>query len=188
LRAAIVPREAGHRIIAAMAAGKSSAGLLMYRRAPHGLEVFLVHPGGPFFARRDAGAWTIPKGEVGVDEDPHAVARREFAEETGRATADCATGEGYVDLGAVRQRGGKLVRAWAFEGDWPPGLALRSNTFSMEWPRGSGRAAEFPEVDRGGFFRVDEALRKINPAQTELIERLLERLATRDGGCDPAPL
>jgi predicted NUDIX family NTP pyrophosphohydrolase len=148
----------------------------MYRRGPRGIELFIVHPGGPLFARRDAGAWTVPKGEVAPGEDPLAVAHREFEEETGRAVRDCATGAALHDLGSVRQKGGKLVRVWAFAGEWPDGLAVASNTFTMEWPRGSGRTAEFPEVDRGGFFAVEEAIVKLNPAQVELVGRLLERL------------
>jgi predicted NUDIX family NTP pyrophosphohydrolase len=149
-----------------------SAGLLLYRRSV-GLEVFLVHPGGPFFAKRDDGWWTVPKGLVDRDEDPLAAARREFAEETGFALP---AGAEFIDLGSVRQKGGKVVRAWAVEGDCEPAL-LRSNTVTLEWPPRSGRRRDFPEVDRGAFFPLDEARRKILPAQAPLLDRLVERLA-----------
>ena len=173
-----------------MGSGDRSAGLLMFRRRADGarsgrggashaagaageLEVFLVHPGGPLFARRDEGVWSIPKGELEPGQDPLEVARREFAEETGQAVAACDRGGPMFPLGSVRQRGGKIVDAWAFEGDWPAGASVVSNTFSMEWPPRSGRTHEFPEVDRGQFFAAAEAKLKINPAQAELIDRLL---------------
>jgi predicted NUDIX family NTP pyrophosphohydrolase len=145
---------------------KISAGLLMYRlRAGH-LEVLLAHPGGPFFANKDLGAWTIPKGLVDEDEDQLAAARREFEEETG------AKPEGdFVPLGEVRQKGGKTVVAWAFEGDLDP-AAITSNTFKKEWPPRSGRWQTFPEIDRAAFFSLDEARTKINPAQAEFLSRL----------------
>jgi len=147
-----------------------SAGLLMFRR--HGtLEVLLVHPGGPFFARRDLGAWSVPKGEVSEGEDEQAAARRELTEETGLRAPE---GE-LLDLGEVRQKGGKRVRAWAFEGDCDP-AALRSNRFEMEWPPRSGRVQSFPEVDRAAFFDLDQARRRINAAQVAFLDRLEARL------------
>ncbi len=156
-----------------MASAKRSAGLLMFRRGPGGaVEVFLVHPGGPFFARRDAGAWTIPKGEVEPGEVPREVARREFQEETGQPLERCLRGGELVSLGEVRQKGGKVVEAWAFEGDWPAGEPLRSNTFAIEWPPRSGRQAEFPEVDRAQFFPLELARQKIHAPQRAFLDRL----------------
>lgn len=149
---------------------KESAGLVMYRRRSGRVEVLLVHPGGPFWRNRDEGAWSIPKGEIAPDEDALAAARREFEEELGRA----AEGQ-FVELTPVRQKGGKRVLAWAFEGDCDPG-AIRSNTFTMEWPPRSGRRAEFPEVDRAAFFDLETAGTKINPAQAALLVELAERL------------
>jgi predicted NUDIX family NTP pyrophosphohydrolase len=144
-----------------------SAGILLYRRAPGGLEVLLVHPGGPLWSRRDLGAWSIPKGEYGGDEEPASAARREFAEELGStAPADLE-----IDLGEIRQRGGKLVRAWGACGDLDA-AAIQSNTFTMEWPPRSGRIAEFPEVDRAQWFAVAEARERINPGQQPLLDRL----------------
>jgi predicted NUDIX family NTP pyrophosphohydrolase len=155
-----------------MARAKTSAGLLMYRHVNDALEVLLAHPGGPLFARKDAGAWTVPKGEYGSDEEPLAAARREFEEETGFPPAATE----YLDLGSVTQRGGKTVRAWAFAGDWDV-RELRSNTFSLEWPPRSGRQQEFPEIDRMQFFALDAAREKLNPAQVDFLDRLVERLA-----------
>jgi predicted NUDIX family NTP pyrophosphohydrolase len=149
----------------------TSAGLLLFRKAAAGLQVLLVHPGGPFWARKDEGAWSIPKGLADPGEDLLAAAQREFLEETGMAV----DGE-FLDLGAHRQPGGKTVRAWALEGDFDP-AALRSNTFSLEWPPRSGRTAEFPEVDRAVWFSLGEALEKINKGQRPIIEALVERLA-----------
>jgi len=150
----------------------------MFRRRRAGIEVFLVHPGGPFFAGKDAGAWSVPKGEIGAGEAPLDVARRELLEETGRSVDDCArTGAAMIPLGSVRQSGGKTVHAWAFEGDWPEGFGLRSNEFEMEWPPRSGRRQRFPEIDRGEFFPVDRAREKINAAQAELLDRLVAVLA-----------
>ena len=148
--------------------GKRSAGVLLYRRIGDGLEVLLVHPGGPVWARRDAGAWSIPKGEYGDGEDPLAVARREFEEETGQRPP---TG-GFVALGEVRQKGGKVVSAWAAPGDLDPD-AITSNTFTMEWPPGSGTRREFPEVDRAGWFDAATAREKLISAQAGLVDRLL---------------
>ncbi len=152
---------------------KTSAGLLLYRRAPAGLEVLLVHPGGPFWQAKDLGAWSIPKGEIGPDEDPLAAARREFQEETGFEASGPAAA-----LGQLRQPGGKVVHAWALEGDADPG-ALRSNTFSMEWPRGSGRLQAFPEVDRAEWFGLAEARRRILPGQAAFLDALEAATAAR---------
>ncbi|HUS23553.1 MAG TPA: NUDIX domain-containing protein [Candidatus Binatia bacterium] len=149
---------------------RRSAGLLVYRRREGGLEVLLVHPGGPLWARRDEGAWQIPKGEYAEGEDPLAAARREFQEETGTAM----TGE-FMALAPIRQPGGKRVQAWAVEGDLDA-AAIRSNTFTLEWPRGSGQQREFPEVDRAGWFAPAEARRKLLPSQQPLLDELLARL------------
>jgi predicted NUDIX family NTP pyrophosphohydrolase len=150
---------------------KASAGLLLYRESPSGLEVLLVHPGGPFFARRDLGAWSIPKGQVEEGEDLLAAARRELHEETGFPAEGDA-----IPLGEIRQQGGKVVHAWAVRGDADPGC-LRSNTFELEWPRGSGRRRAYPEVDRAAWFAPDEARRRVLAAQVPLLDRLLEALA-----------
>jgi predicted NUDIX family NTP pyrophosphohydrolase len=147
-----------------------SAGLLMYRIRDGEPQVLLVHPGGPFWAKKDAGAWTLPKGEVAAAEEPLGAAVREFEEETGLRPAGP-----FVELGAIRQKGGKLVRAWAFESDCDP-ATLRSNTFTMQWPPRSGQMRTFPEVDRAAFFVLAQARQKINPAQVEFLERLAEQL------------
>jgi predicted NUDIX family NTP pyrophosphohydrolase len=144
-----------------------SAGILLYRRASGRLEVLLAHPGGPFFTRKDAGHWTIPKGEVGPGETLLDVARREFEEETGHAVPHGA----LVDLGSIVQKGGKVVHAWAAEGDLDPAAAV-SNTFELEWPPRSGRSQTFPEVDRVEWFVADEARARIRAAQAPLIDRL----------------
>jgi predicted NUDIX family NTP pyrophosphohydrolase len=157
-----------------LAKGRHSAGLLLYRGAHAALEVLLAHPGGPFWRRKDAGAWTIPKGEVEAGEEAEAAARREFAEEIGFRPE----GE-RLHLGTARQPGGKLVEVWATEGDWDPST-LASNAFAMEWPPRSGRTQTFPEVDRAGWFRLDEARRKILKGQAVFLERL--ELAIGDGG------
>jgi predicted NUDIX family NTP pyrophosphohydrolase len=148
-----------------------SAGLLLYRMRDGAPEVLLVHPGGPFWARKDEGAWSIPKGEHGADEEPQAAAIRELAEELG-TTLELAD---LTDLGEVRQRGGKLVRAFAAEGDFDP-ETVNSNTFEMEWPPRSGRRQEFPEVDRAEWFDPETARAKINPAQSVFLDRLLEQI------------
>jgi predicted NUDIX family NTP pyrophosphohydrolase len=143
-----------------------SAGLLLYRRGPAGLELFLAHPGGPFWQRRDAGAWTIPKGAVEPGETLLAAACREFQEETGIAP----TGP-FLALGSIRQKAGKLIHAWAWQGDADPSL-IRSVTMETEWPRGSGRRITFPEVDRCSWFGPAAARIRLNPAQAELVDRL----------------
>lgn len=151
-------------------AKKESAGLLLYRRREGRLEVLLAHPGGPLYTKRDEGVWTIPKGELDGDEDVLACARREFEEETGFFA------EGpFLPLGTARLKSGKLVHAWAFEGDCDPS-ALRSNDFEMEWPPRSGKKQRFPEVDRAEFFFLEEARRKLNPAQTSFLDVLSEKL------------
>ena len=151
---------------------KISAGLLMYRlRAGH-LEVLLAHPGGPFWTNKDEGAWTIPKGVVEEGEDQFATAKREFEEELGTKP----NAQEFLPLGEVRQRGGKTVVAWAFEGDLDP-ATIQSNTFKAEWPPRSGQWRSFPEVDRAAFFSVGEARTKINQAQAEFLLRLEERVA-----------
>jgi predicted NUDIX family NTP pyrophosphohydrolase len=150
---------------------KRSAGILLYRITGTAPEVLLVHPGGPFWTRRDAGAWSIPKGEYEEGDDPLACALREFEEETGTALPP---GD-LIELGSVKQKGGKVVSAWAAEGDLDAD-AVHSNTFTMEWPPRSGRTAEFPEVDRAGWFDAEVAREKLVAAQAELVDRLLERL------------
>ncbi len=154
-----------------------SAGILLYRRRPAGLEVLLVHPGGPFFARRDAGVWSIPKGEYGADEEPLACARREFAEEIGQPLPPAAA---VIPLGEIRQRGGKVVSAWAIEGDLDA-RAIASNTFVLAWPPGSGRTREFPEVDRAGWFDLAAAAEKLLAAQRPLLDRLAAAVPEADG-------
>jgi len=149
---------------------KRSAGILMYRRGPHGLEVLLVHPGGPFWAKKDLGAWSIPKGEYSDNEEPLAVAIREFAEETGaRPSGD------FRPLGELVQPGRKIVTAFAVEGDLDP-ATLTSNTFELEWPPRSGRKATFPEVDRAEWFSSALAREKILPGQGKFIVRLTEAI------------
>jgi len=152
---------------------KASAGLLLFRRGSGRLELFLAHPGGPFWQGRDAGAWTIPKGVAEEGEDTMAAACREFEEETGILPLGP-----FIPLGSVRQKAGKVVHAWAWEGDADP-AAVVSNTMSAEWPRSSGRWLTFPEVDRCAWFDAQTAREKINPAQAELIERLELALSDR---------
>lgn len=151
---------------------KTSAGVLLYRRREQSLEVLLVHPGGPFFKAKDAGAWSIPKGEYESGEDPLTAALREFNEEIG-----CGPGSGEPRfLGDVRQASGKIVSAWAIEGDCDAD-SISSNLFSMEWPPRSGKMQQFPEVDRAAWFRIDAARRKINPAQAAFLDRLAKLIA-----------
>jgi predicted NUDIX family NTP pyrophosphohydrolase len=145
-----------------------SAGLLMYRHLDDKLQVLLIHPGGPFFKNKDEGAWSIPKGEIEPDEDLLDAAKREFLEETG------VTPKGpFIPLLSVKQKGGKVIHSWAFEGDCDP-ITIVSNSFTMEWPPRSGKQVEFPEIDRADFFEVSMAMRKINPAQAALIHQLEE--------------
>ena len=159
---------------------KLSAGLLLYRRRhrddeviPEVLEVLLGHMGGPFWARKDEGAWSIPKGEHGPDEDPFAAAKREFEEELGSAPPEVD----YRELGSVSQSGGKLVTAWAAEADFDVAAAV-SNTFELEWPPRSGRLESFPEIDRAGWFTPEVARSKLVKGQRPLIDRLEEALGT----------
>jgi predicted NUDIX family NTP pyrophosphohydrolase len=149
---------------------KISAGLLMFRRGPNGLEVLLVHPGGPLWTKRDEGVWTIPKGEVDPGEELLAAAKREFEEETG-----CKPAGPFIRLAPVRQKSGKIVHAWAFEGDMDT-ATIKSNTFSMEWPKKSGKWAKFPEIDRGEFFELPVARKKIKQAQAPFLEAIADGL------------
>ncbi len=153
---------------------KRSAGILLYRFEAGALRLLLVHPGGPYWAKRDLGAWTIPKGEYEEGESARDCALREMGEELGAAAPALAV-ERLLDLGSVRQKSGKVVEAWAAEGEFDP-AALDSNLFTLEWPPRSGSEREFPEVDRAEWFDLEQARRKILAAQAELIDRLLERL------------
>jgi predicted NUDIX family NTP pyrophosphohydrolase len=154
---------------------KSSAGLLVYRRTPD-LEVFLVHPGGPLWARKDLGAWSIPKGEFLEGEDALAAAKREFAEEVGQAPWPDADAAAFVALAPRRQPGGKVVHAWAIAGE-VDAARLVSNEFEMEWPLRSGRRQSFPEVDRGAWFPLAEARSRIMKGQVAILDELAEILA-----------
>jgi len=151
-----------------------SAGILLFRRGAGAPELLLVHPGGPYWAKKDLGAWSIPKGEFDEGEEPRACALRELAEELGGA-APALDPQALIELGSVRQKAGKLVEAWGAEADFDV-AALHSNTFAIEWPPRSGVEREFPEVDRAAWFDPEEARRRIVAAQTELIDRLLDRL------------
>jgi len=153
---------------------KTSAGLLVFRKSARGIEVLLAHPGGPFFKNKDDGAWTIPKGVADGNEDLLERARIEFEEELG---IEPPPGN-VMPIGSVRQKGGKIVHAWAVEGDLPDGFEGKSNTFDLEWPPRSGKMQSFPEVDRVQFFPLEEAARKVNPAQKEFLDRL-EQLVRR---------
>jgi len=146
-----------------------SAGILLYRGRGDALQVLLVHPGGPFWRHKDLGAWTIPKGEHGPDEDAEAAARREFAEELGPLPSGR-----MIPLGEIRQRGGKIVEAFALEAEFDPATIL-GGSFQMEWPPRSGRLQSFPEIDRAAWFAEEEARRRINPAQQPFLDRLVER-------------
>ena len=150
---------------------KLSAGILMYRGPGPALELLLVHPGGPFWMKKDLGVWSIPKGEFEEDEEPLAVAKREFAEEVGSPAPQRA----YLQLGELKQPSRKLITAFAVEGDLDPGT-LKSNHFAMEWPPKSGKMQSFPEVDRAAWFSLDRAARKIQPGQAPFIDRLLAAL------------
>ena len=149
-----------------MAAAKKSAGLLLFRRTPDGPQVLLVHPGGPFWAKKDLGSWTIPKGEYEDDEEPLEAAKREFEEETSHRPFGT-----FHPLSSVRQKSGKVVLAWAVEGDFDP-ARLRSNTFEVEWPPKSGRTRAFPEVDRAAWLDLEEASRRIRPEQRAFLDEL----------------
>jgi predicted NUDIX family NTP pyrophosphohydrolase len=149
---------------------KQSVGLLLYRKQKGQIEVFLVHPGGPLWMKKDLGAWSIPKGEFD-EEEPLMAAKREFQEETG---FDAPQGE-YIPLKQVTQKSGKNVRAWAVEGE-VDAEHIHSNDFEMQWPPRFGRVQSFPEIDRAAWFSVDEALQKVNPAQAGLIQELLKKL------------
>jgi predicted NUDIX family NTP pyrophosphohydrolase len=159
---------------------KQSAGILVFRRIGGDLELLLAHPGGPLFAKRDLGCWTIPKGEYDAGEEPLAAAVREFAEELGTVPPE---GE-RLDLGEVRQASGKRVRCFAIEGDFETSGAL-SNEFEMEWPPHSGEMARFPEIDRAEWCRTEFARQKLNPSQAAFVDRLLEVLAERESGSGP---
>lgn len=165
-----MPDQFNDQGVGVMSPGQSqtrSAGLLLFRNGSGQLEVLLVHPGGPFWTRRDHGAWSLPKGAYGPEEEPLTAAQREFEEELGVAPPD---GE-FIDLGEVTQKGGKRVRAWALPGDFDVSQT-KSNTFAVEWPPRSGQFRQFPEVDRAEWFALKVAREKINPAQVELIDRL----------------
>jgi predicted NUDIX family NTP pyrophosphohydrolase len=157
-----------------VAAVRRSAGILLYRRDADSLRVLLAHMGGPFFVKRDTGVWTLPKGEPEPGEDLETTARREFAEELGLPVPPGP----LVPLGEITQKGGKVVTAWAVEGDLDPADVV-PGTFEMEWPRGTGRLAVFPEVDRAAWWTPDECAARIVPAQLELVDRLVAHLATR---------
>jgi predicted NUDIX family NTP pyrophosphohydrolase len=154
-------------------ATKRSAGILLYRRRDGETQFLLVHPGGPFWAKKDAGAWSIPKGGIEAEEEPRACAIRELEEELGPAPE--LDPEALFELGSIRQRAGKVVEAWAAEADFDP-TTLVSNSFEMEWPPRSGNQQEFPEVDRAEWFDLGTAREKILPAQAEFLDRLVERL------------
>ncbi|HXZ54759.1 MAG TPA: NUDIX domain-containing protein [Burkholderiales bacterium] len=161
-------------------ASKTSAGILLYRIRSTELQVFIVHPGGPFWAGKDAGAWSIPKGEPDQDSDLLEAAKREFHEETGKLV----TGE-FLALTPLRQPSGKTVHAWAIEGDIDPS-AIKSNTFAMEWPPRSGKQQEFPEVDRGGWFAIAEAKKKLAPGQMGFLAELQEKLGLAQSPGSPS--
>ena len=156
-----------------MSKGKISAGLVMYRKRSGQLEVLLVHLGGPFWMKKDAGAWFIPKGEINPGEEHLAAAKREFEEETGLRTEGT-----FLSLGQVNHKSGKMVHAWAFEGDCEPSL-LRSNMFQMEWPPRSGKTQEFPEIDRAAFFSIEAAREKMHPAEFPFLTRLGDLLSRK---------
>jgi predicted NUDIX family NTP pyrophosphohydrolase len=160
-----------------MASKKQSAGILLYRMKKNRLEIFLVHPGGPFFANKDAGSWSVPKGEFGENEDPLEVAKKEFEEETGQQIKG-----DFFALSPIKQKGGKTVFAWAVEGEADE-TKMISNTFTIEWPPRSGKMKEFPEVDKGEWFDTATAKEKINSSQAALIEELVKKLESEK---DPA--
>ncbi len=172
---ALLPPTAAGTVIRALGqtgpVARTSAGVLVYRGRGADVEVLLGHMGGPFWARRDEGAWSLPKGEHGPDEDPRAAARREYAEELGLEVPEAE----FVELGSVRQSGGKVVTAFAVEGDFDPATAV-SNTFTLEWPPRSGQMQEFPELDRVAWFDVSTARMKLVKGQVAFLDRLLERV------------
>ena len=155
---------------------KQAAGILLYKQTPHGLEVLLAHPGGPLWARKDLGAWTIPKGQFGADESALEAAKREFEEEMGSA----ACGD-FVELGSIRQPSGKLVYAFTAESDFDA-KTVKSNLFSLEWPPRSGRIGQFPEVDRADWFGIEEARKRILKGQEPFLDRLLTLLKSVTAG------
>jgi predicted NUDIX family NTP pyrophosphohydrolase len=155
----------------------TSAGILLFRVVEGAPQVLLIHPGGPYWTKKDEGAWSIPKGEAEEDEDLRDCALREMGEELGPAAV--VEAHGLLELGTVRQKGGKVVHAWAAEADFDP-ARLESNTFSMEWPPRSGQQREYPEADRAEWLDPDVAKQKINPAQAAFVDRLLERLGQSD--------
>ena len=162
-----------------------SAGLLMFRKKERALEVLLVHPSGPYFQKKEEGAWTIPKGEAAEGEDLLTRARIEFEEELGIAAGGAAVAGGtdsWMELGEVKQKGGKRVHAWAFAGDLPPDFKLTSNTFEMEWPPRSGKTQPFPEIDQASFFPLELARAKVNQAQAVFLDRLVAALAVAGTG------
>ena len=163
-----------------------SAGLLMYRVVDGRVEVFIAHPGGPWFPNRELDVWTIPKGELEVGEDLQTAAIREFQEEVGIVPKGP-----YLELGSIKQKGGKTVHAWAFQGDWDDTQPIRSNRIQVEWPPGSGRWGDWPEVDRAGFFSLPEARERLKSSQHPLLDRLVAALGFADvqasaGSGDPA--
>jgi predicted NUDIX family NTP pyrophosphohydrolase len=162
----------------AVSRSRVSAGILLYRRASDGVQVLLGHPGGPYFEAKDVGAWTIPKGQVEQGEQLLAVAKREFGEETGHVVGSSAR---LIELGSVKQRGGKTVHAWAVEGDLDPAQAW-SNTFRMEWPPRSDIFIEVPEIDQVAWFTPEQARIAMNPGQVPLVELLLQALDEQQGG------
>jgi predicted NUDIX family NTP pyrophosphohydrolase len=164
-------------------AGRVSAGILLFRRGAGGLELLLAHPGGPFFTRRDEGHWSIPKGEPDGAEDLLVVARREIEEETGHR-APAGTDAPPLELGTIVQKGGKVVHAWAIEGDLDPAAAV-SNEFEMEWPPRSGLRQRFPEIDRVAWFEPAEARRRLKPTQIPFVDRLVATLGASDKTGDP---
>ena len=159
---------------------RGSAGLLMYRVVDHRLDVFIAHPGGPWFPHRDLDVWTIPKGELEEGEDLQAAAIREFQEEVGIQPAGP-----YIELGSIKQRGGKTVHAWAFQGDWDESQPIRSNRIQVEWPPGSGQWGDWPEVDRAAFFPVAEARSRLKSTQHPLLDRLVAALGFTDSRPGP---
>jgi predicted NUDIX family NTP pyrophosphohydrolase len=150
---------------------KLSAGVLLYRHLDADVEVFLVHPGGPFWAKKDLGSWSLPKGEYADGDDPLTAARREFAEETGFAIDGM-----FLALGELKQPSGKIITAWALDHDLDAAL-IKSNTFTLEWPPKSGKIQEFPEVDRGGWFSLPAALEKLTKGQLDFLTRFAEKLS-----------